>query len=221
VHKTSTLLKDHSMGYKETYRALLALAAGQGGYFTAHQALAIGYSYPEQHYHATHDNWRKCARGVYLLRDYPASPVGDLIVLTLQSRDRRGQPQAVVSHETALGLHELDDANPAQMHLTVPPRFRGQLGPGVILHRRALAAQHWQDWGGYRVTTPLRMLVDIAASPTSWPLLEQAVRVALARGLVRRTPLLDAEGSSAMRQRLREAVVRATTHPHTRQEAGV
>ena len=209
------------MGYKETYRALLDLAAGQGGYFTARQALAIGYSYPEQHYHVTHGNWRKCARGIYHLRDYPASPVGDLIVLTLQSMDRRGQSQAVMSHETALGLHELGDANPAQIHLTVPPRFRVQLGPGVILHRGVLTEQDWQDWGGYRVTTPLRTLMDIAASPTSWPLLEQAVRDALAQGLVRRNPLLDAEGSAAMRQRLREAVTGATAGPHARQEADV
>lgn len=209
------------MRYKETYRALMALASDQGGYFTAGQARAVGYSYPEQHYHVTRGNWDKAARGVYRLHDYPALPHGELIVLTLQSRDRRGHPQVVISSETALALQELGDANPAHIHLSVPPRFRGQLPAGVILHRGLLSEQDWEDWGGFRVTTPLRTLRDIAASDTSWPLLKEAVQDALRLGLVRRAALLDAEGSAAMQERLREAVEAADRRSSPREKAGI
>ena len=34
----------------------------------------------------------------------------------------------------------------------------------------------WEERDGYCVTTPLRMLRDIAATPVSWPNLEPAVR---------------------------------------------
>lgn len=194
------------MGYKATYQTLWAMAHEQGGYFTARQALEAGYTYPEQHYHVTRGNWLKIARGLYRLRDYPPAPEGDLIELTLLSVDRSGMPQGVVSHETALALHELGDANPARLHLTVPPGFRKRLPPQTILHRGRLSPRDWEDRGGYRVTTPLRTLLDVAASPTSWPALESAVRDALQRGVVRRTQLLTAAGSEEQRRRLHEAV---------------
>lgn len=98
---------------------LFTIAARQHGYFTAHQALLAGYAYPRQHYHVHTDDWEGVARGVICLRDYPLPEREDLIVLSLMSHDRSGQPQAVFSHQTALALHDLDDVNPARIHLTV------------------------------------------------------------------------------------------------------
>lgn len=88
------------MAYSDTKRALYAIADGQCGFFTAQQALAIGYAYPEQHYHVAHGNWERVARGVFRLHEYPLPEREDLIVLSLMSHGRSGQPQAVVSHET-------------------------------------------------------------------------------------------------------------------------
>ena len=115
----------------------------------------------------------------------------------------------MVSHESALSIHELSDANPARIHLTVPPGFRRRLPDNVILHRGHVSEQDWEEYEGYRVTTPLRTLRDIAESPSSWPYLDDAVREALRRGLVRRSSLLDANGSDVMKARLREAVAAA------------
>lgn len=190
------------MSYRTTRRALTDIAAAQGGYFTARQALAVGYAYPEQHYHVTHGNWERVARGIFRLRDYPLPEREDLIVLSLMSHDRSGQPQAVVSHETALALQDLSDANPARIHLTVPPGFRRQLPPEVVLHRATLLPGDWEEREGYRVTTPLRTLLDIAESSTSWPHLDAAVRDALRRGLVRRQHLLEAHVSPQAHDRL-------------------
>lgn len=194
-----------------TRRLLAAIAATQGGYFTAYQALSIGYAYPEQHYHVQHGNWERVARKVFHLSDYPPAERDDLIILSLMSSDRTGQPQAVFSHETALAFHDLSDANPARLHLTVPPGFRRQLPAGVVIHRGVLADRDVETHDGYRVTTPLRTLLDIAASPASWPHLEPAARDALHRGMVRRRQLLEAGAPPDVRARL-VAVVDAAEH---------
>lgn len=189
-----------------TRRELHALASSQAGYFTAQQALTVGYAYPEQHYHVTHGNWERVARGIFRLHDYPMPEREDLIMLSLMSHDRSGQPQAVFSHETALALHDLSDANPARIHLTVPPGFRRQLPAGIVIHCGIVPAKDWEERDGYRVTTPQRTLIDIAATPASWPFLEPAVRDALRRGVVRRSQLLDANLSEDAHLRLVAAV---------------
>jgi predicted transcriptional regulator of viral defense system len=192
--------------YKEKRAALVAIAARQHGYFTARQALLAGYAYPRQHYHVHVGNWERVARGIFRLREYPLPEREDLIVLSLMSHDRAGQPQAVFSHETALALHDLSDANPARIHLTVPPGFRRQLPSGLAIHRGIVPAGEWEEREGYRVTTALRTLMDIAATPASWPYLEPAVRDALRHGLVRRQQLLEAELPQDVHTRLAAAV---------------
>lgn len=177
---------------KEKREALVAIASQQSGYFTAQQALLAGYAYPRHHYHVQSGNWERVARGIFRLHGYPLPEREDLIVLTLMSHDRSGQPQAVFSHETALALHDLSDANPARIHLTVPPGFRRQVPTGIVIHRGIVPSEDREERDGYRVTTPLRTLTDIAASPSSWPHLEPAVRDALRRGMLRQRQLLDA-----------------------------
>lgn len=192
--------------YRAKREALVAIAARQHGYFTARQALLAGYAYPRQHYHVQTGDWERVARGVFRLRDYPLPERDDLIVLSLLSHDRSGQPQAVFSHETALALHDLSDVNPARIHLTAPPGFRRHLPAGLVIHRGLIPEQDIEEREGYRVTTPLRTLTDIAASPASWPALEPAVRDALRRGVVRRRQLLDVAVPQDVHARLVAAV---------------
>jgi hypothetical protein len=45
--------------------------------------------------------------------------------------------RAVVSHATALAVHDLGVANPARIHLTVPAGLR-QTNPAIVLHRASL-----------------------------------------------------------------------------------
>ncbi len=113
--------------------------------------------------------------------------------LSLWSRDRGGRPQAVVSHETALRLHELTDLMPDRVHLSVPKSFRKEPPKGVVLHKARLDNGDIEDRRGYQVTTPLRTILDIARSPRVSPEhLEAAVAEALERGLVRRKRLREA-----------------------------
>jgi predicted transcriptional regulator of viral defense system len=195
--------------YTERRTALVAIAARQHGYFTAHQALLAGYAYPRQHYHVHAGDWERIARGIFRLRDYPLPEREDLIVLSLMSHDRSGQPQAVFSHETALALLDLGDANPARIHLTVPPGFRRALPSEFAVHRGIIPPHDWEERDGYRITTPVRTLMDIAATPASWPVLESAVRDALRTGMVRRRQLLEVELPQDAHARLVAAADRA------------
>src|SRR6266568_2561037 len=166
-------------------RRLLAIAARQSGYFTAAQALDAGYSYPAQGYHAKRGNWLRVDRGIYRLPEWPTGPREDLVRWSLWSRDR-----AVVSHETALSVHELGDVDPAHVHLTVPRNFR-QRNPGVVVHLAELPSRDIEEHDGFRVTTPLRSLFDVAAGELDLDQLAQAIEEALARGMTTRRALLE------------------------------
>lgn len=166
-------------------RRLLALAARQSGYFSASQALEAGYSYPAQGYHAKRGNWLRVDRGIYRLPEWPTGPRENLVRWSLWSRGR-----AVVSHETALSVHELGDVDPAHVHLTVPRNFR-QSDPGIVIHRGDLQPRDVEEHEGFRVTTPLRSLVDVAAGELDIDQLARAIEEALARGMITRRALLS------------------------------
>ncbi|MEV1036579.1 hypothetical protein AB0J01_07830 [Streptomyces sp. NPDC050204] len=169
--------------------ALWRTAADQRGYFTAAQARDAGYSYQAQRYHAQHGNWLVVDRALYRFREFSDLPgEGDeqLVRWCLWSKGR-----AVVSHATALAAHDLGTANPSRIHLTVPRDFR-QKSDAVILHRATLADSDVEDRMGYRVTTPLRALVECAADGDDQDVLDGAVAEALEQGIVTRRKLLHA-----------------------------
>ena len=165
-------------------RRLAGVAATQSGYFTAAQALEAGYSYPAQKYNADRGSWARVDRGLYRLPEWPVGAHDDLVRWSLWSRGK-----AVVSHDTALSVYELGDLNPARVHLTVPPNFR-PTAPGVILHRGVLPSDDIRSHEGYRITTPLRSLLDVAAEGLELDLLSGAIQDALGLGVVTQRELL-------------------------------
>lgn len=179
----------------ERQSQLYNLADNQAGYFTAHQALELGYAYQYQQHHRQTGAWLEVGRGLFRLRDYPSSDTEELVRLSLWSHNRAGIAQAVVSHATALEVYELSDFMPNCKSLTVPPGFRKSPPPGVELHRAILEPSEVETRVGYRITTPLRTLLDLAQTPFNLEHLESAVGQALERGLVRQGKLLEAIAS--------------------------
>lgn len=147
---------------------LRRLAATQNGYFSAAQALELGYSYPQQSYHTKQGNWKRVARGIYRFPEWPVGDHDDLVRWTLWSRGL-----GVVSHDTAISVHDLGDVNPKRVHLTVPPGFRAK-ADGVVLHHAELREGDTWEREGYQITTPFRTALDAAASELS---LEQLIQV--------------------------------------------
>lgn len=188
--------------------ALFAVADGQAGYFTAGQAEAAGYSRRLHVHHVQQGTWRRVGHGLYRLEQYPDSAQEPYVQLSLWSRDRHDEPQAVLGYETALRLHDLSDVLPDRIHLIVPPGFRKVPPPGVILHRGVLPAADLQPATGYRVTTPLRTLVDVAGSDLSPEHLHRGLHEALDRGLIRHRTLEERlhELGPLAKRRLRAAL---------------
>jgi predicted transcriptional regulator of viral defense system len=191
---------------REAARSLRTTAQEQGGYFTAKQAKISGYDYPHLEYHLSTGAFERVEHGLYRLTDVPVAENEDLIRLTLWSRNRADEPQAVVSHESALVLHELSELLPKEIHLTVPPGFRKAPPPGCSLHKAALPPADVEERLGFRVTTPYRTLLDVAAGTTSQEQLEKSVTEALDRGLVRKTKLVAAIRQAPELKRLERAL---------------
>jgi predicted transcriptional regulator of viral defense system len=163
---------------RDLRRRLFALAAEQGGYFTAAQAKAVGYSYQAQAHHVGAGNWLRIARGIFRLAEWVPDLHDDLARWTLWSRGR-----GVVSHETALSVHEIGEFESPQVHLTVPSGFTSR-DDAVRLHFADLPAADIVYRPGFRVTTPMRSLVDVTARGADEDQLARAIAQARQRGLV-------------------------------------
>ncbi len=191
-------------------RALYDVAAAQGGYFTAKQAARVGYAKQHIAYHVAAGNFERIERGLFRLPTIPRSEHDEFIRLSLWSRGRDDVPQATVSHESALALHELCDVLPGKVHLTVPRTFRKQPPANCRLHRGRLAPVDTSARSGFRVTTPLRTLIDVAAEDTvPAEQLELAVREAFDKGMVTLRRIKDAAQQAGPDRRLRDAVEKA------------
>ena len=173
---------------------LFETAVGQEGHFTTAQAAEAGYSPQLLNRHLRSGTIRRVRRGIYRVVHFPTGEQEDLVELWLWS-DRTG----VLSHETALALHDLSDLLPARVHLTLPAAWRTRrlrMPDGAALHFADVAETERSWVGAVPVTTPLRTIVDCARDDLSPDLLRQAVEQALARGLVSRESLLDAAASA-------------------------
>jgi predicted transcriptional regulator of viral defense system len=163
---------------RDLRRRLFELAAGQGGYFTAAQAKSLGYSHQAQAHHVGAGNWWRIDRGLFRLVEWAPSTHDELARWTLWSRGR-----GVVSHESAMSVHDIGEFESRHIHLTVPPGFTMR-NDAVELHHAELPVNDVSERSGYRVTTPLRTIIDIAANAPDEDQLARAIDEARRAGLV-------------------------------------
>lgn len=166
---------------------LFEIADRQQGYFTTKQAVECGYSRTNFHRYLASGEWIKEGRGIYRLAHYPITSHPDLVLWSLWSRNLKGEVQGVWSHETALEIHELSDAMPAKMHMTVPKSFRKWtiIPKNLVLHFAELSKVEVIAQQGYLVTNPLKTIVDIAEEgKLSVDLIVQAIQDALRKGVI-------------------------------------
>jgi predicted transcriptional regulator of viral defense system len=153
------------------------------------QAIEAGFARNTHSYHVHAENWIREHRGIYRLKRFPITESGHLVLWSLWSRDRKGVPQGVYSHATALQIRELSDVNPSKLHMTVPPGFRRNsvLPPVLVLHKARLSPDEIIQERGYGVTTAMRAILDVAESgDADRDLIEQAFREGRRRGLITR-----------------------------------
>ncbi len=166
--------------------ALRKIAAEQHGYFTANQAVKNGYCTAHHSYHIKRNNWLRVDTGLFRFPDQPDSLESDFTRWYLWSRNLDGQPQGVISHQSALKLRGLGDYDPDHVHLTVPTSFRKQDQPGVVVHKASLNLSAIESRPGFLVTRLPRTLEDLRTFLEEKGLWLETVERALAAGTLSR-----------------------------------
>jgi predicted transcriptional regulator of viral defense system len=176
---------------KPSHTRLFELASEQGGYFTAVQARACGFSKALLAHHAKSGRFLRMRQGLYRFREYPGSPREDVIAAWLTT----GREVAVVSHESALDILGLSDVVPDLVHLTVPraKRYRSA-SPRVAIHTttRRLDKSDVVVRDGIRLTAAARSIIDAAEAGTAPEQIVAAIGQALDRGMATESKLLAA-----------------------------
>jgi predicted transcriptional regulator of viral defense system len=161
---------------------LYALATDQAGHFTTRQAHQYGFRDPLLSHYTLQGTLRRAHPGVYRWRDFPPTPREEVVAAWLAL----GGTGVVVSHETALDLHDLTTLIPDSIHLTVPrTRRHPPRLSGVQVHTttRAFGPTDTVRRAGVVVSSPTRALVDAAEANVAEEQVRAGVQQALDRGL--------------------------------------
>lgn len=186
------------------YSLLHDHAVDQSGYLTTRDAEALGVDPHHLHNMQARDLLDHVSRGVFRFRDVPAGALDQYIEATLWPLEVRG----VLTHATALDLHDLCDINPSRIDVTVPRSFRTTRTPPdvVRLHREDLVENEITWHEGIPIVTVRRAILGSIEQHVGWNLIEQAIDTARARG--RLTP----QQADELRQ-LRSDTARAGSEP--------
>ena len=113
------------------------VALDQHGFVTTNDARTLGVNPLELVKLAARNQLLKVGHGIYRFPQLPTESLDSYMLAVLWARG-----VGVISHDTALDLHELCEINPDRIHLTVPgrrPRRAG--GDGYVIHHGVLAPE--------------------------------------------------------------------------------
>lgn len=164
------------------YHVLFDVAADQRGYVTQEQAREHGIAPTTLVQMARRGHADHVSYGLYRFTAFPPGPLDAYMEAALWPQGARG----VLSHETALDLYGLSDANPDRIHVTVPKHhtIRRRTPALYDIHHADLEPDEttWRE--GLPLTTIERTIRDCHRAHVRHGLLEQAIDRARARGLV-------------------------------------
>lgn len=162
------------------FEDILELAKTQRGYVATYQLPAVSTQLVA--HHVKSENLERIHHGIYRVTQFPVWDDEEFVVAYLWSKE-----EGVISHQTALSVHQLSDALPAKVHITLPADHepvRRQIPPRVEVHYADVPEAERQWYGAVPVTTVERTLIDIAVDAIDPDLFEQALSEAKAQGLV-------------------------------------
>lgn len=164
--------------------ALRELAETQNGLVTRQQALdELGLTAGAVDNLVARGSLEKVAHGIYRFPHLPGIEDEQFQVALL----RTGDPDAALSHETALALHEISDVNPARYHVTVPVarRIRRADNDRYVVHVQQLGSRQIAWWHLMRIVTPTTAIEQCIEDGTPTYLLRQAIERGARTGAVR------------------------------------
>jgi len=145
--------------------AILELASENEGLVTTRSAAKAGISRRTLAGMLERGRLERLSRGVYRLVHSHRDPLSPYREAILWAQSHRG-PCVALSHETALAVLGLTDANPSTIQLTVPPhaRLRRSAPARIAIHRAILDSSDVIEHEGLPVTSVPRTVLDLARS---------------------------------------------------------
>ena len=164
------------------HQRIYEIAEDDMGFLTTASAAEVGVSSMALVMMANRGVLERVSRGVYRLVRFPVHPLAQLRQGTLWPYPVEG----VVSHESALVLHNLSDASPRAVHVTVPARYRLRraLPAWLRLHRAEISGAERMRAEGIPVTAIPRTIRDCIAAHLGPALVSQAIDQARERGSI-------------------------------------
>lgn len=162
-------------------QCLFEIASDQKGHFTSAQAAECGVSRSLLAQRARNGSIARERRGIYRLTRYPFSMHEEIMVGWLAV----GRDVAVVSHQSALEVHDLSDVIADEIHVTVPRSRKDRIRvEGVHVHTtvREFEPLDVVSREGMRITSPIRTVLDIDEAWFSLEHIEAAARQVIQRG---------------------------------------
>ncbi len=164
------------------YNAVFEIAADNFGYLTVEQAWDAAVSPKTLNAMARRGTLEHVSTGVYRVAAIAPSPLSEYMEASLWPRGVQG----VISHDSALVIHQLSDVNPAKIHITVPRGYRiaRPVPPVYVVHSADLQGGDIEQVNGIPVTTPARTIVDCCRAHLGPALIRQAIDDGVRRGLL-------------------------------------
>jgi predicted transcriptional regulator of viral defense system len=171
-----------------TLSKLSDLAAPQGGFFLASQALAAAVDRDRLKRLTKQGFVRRERRGLYRLTHLPIDDKAELwIALLWPSLDRSGYVPAVLCYGTALSLYEVSTINQEKIDIAVPrkTRFRrSALPPGLRIHQKEYPLDDISRAQGLPATTLFRTIADLIALNSMTQFVDEALEEPRTRTLL-------------------------------------
>lgn len=178
---------------------LIAIAEENDGLLTSKQARNAGILDSVLVRLAQRGRLERAARGVYRIAHFPQSKFSQYREAILWAEANHGpeEPDVALSHETALALYGISDANPSLIHITVPKtaRLRRQQPKWIAVHRGDLHPLDVTLHEGLTVTTIAKTITDVLDTTGRIDLVRQAVTDARRTGYIS-----DSEAARLKRQ---------------------
>lgn len=128
----------------------------------------------------------RIGHGIYRFPQVPVTPLDPLMLATLWPAGR-----GVLSHDSALELHELCDINPAKVHVSIPVdyRLRRKGGDLYVFYREDLTEAQITWHEGIRIVKPYVAIQQALESNVPIYLIRQAMDEVGRKGLVTKKQL--------------------------------
>jgi hypothetical protein len=165
---------------------LVAIAEENDGLLTAKQAREAGILDSVLVRLAQRGRLERTARGVYRIKHYPQARFSQYREAVLWAGASQGPENLALSHETALAVYGISDANPSVVHITVPKaaRLRRQHPKWIAIHHADLTPQDVVIHEGLPLTSIAKTVSDILASTGRTSLAHQVVVDARKEGYI-------------------------------------